>query len=247
MNGKPRDRLIVALDVDTLEEAERLLDLLAPAVGLFKVGSRLFTARGPAAAAAVKKRGKRLFLDLKFHDIPNTVAGAVAAAVDLGVDMLTVHTTGGEAMLRACLAAGGERARDLGRERPALLGVTVLTSLDQATLRSVWGMEGRSLEEEVISLAQMAKEAGIDGVVASPREIRSVKECCGHQFTVVTPGIRPGQGGSDDQVRTMTPGEAIALGADYLVVGRPIVRATDPLDAANAIVREMEEASGGEK
>jgi len=148
-------------------------------------------------------------------------------------------------MLRSAQIAVEERARQLGRQPPLLLGVTVLTSLDGPALERVWGLKGRSLEEEVISLALMAKKAGVDGVVASPREIRSVKDHCGDGFAVVTPGIRPTGGGSDDQVRTMTPGEAVAEGADFIVVGRPIVRASDPLEAARAILGEMGEAIGG--
>jgi orotidine-5'-phosphate decarboxylase len=226
-----RERLIVALDVPDEALAMVLLDALAGEVGMFKVGSQLFTAAGPGVVRSIVARGQRVFLDLKFHDIPNTVAGAVASAAQLGVSLLTVHGLGGKAMLEA--AAGALPAMGM-----RLLAITVLTSHDETSLGEVGVV--RSLAEEVRELARLARAAGIDGVVASPHEVALLREACGKDLLIVTPGIRPAGARAGDQARAATPAAALAAGADYLVVGRPITEAKDPAAAARAIVREME-------
>ncbi|HSD26556.1 MAG TPA: orotidine-5'-phosphate decarboxylase [Vicinamibacteria bacterium] len=226
-----RDRLIVALDVPKAEAARALVDRLAGRVGMFKVGSQLFTAAGPELVQEIVGRGEKVFLDLKFHDIPNTVAGAVASATRLGVSLVDVHGLGGRAMMEAgvgALPAMGTR----------LLAITILTSHDEESLGEI-GVNG-SMAESVRRLAQLAKEAGTDGVVASPHEVALVREACGTDFLIVTPGIRPAGAARGDQARAATPAAALAAGADYIVVGRPITEAADPAAAADAIVREME-------
>ncbi len=230
-----RDRLIVALDVPKADDARVLVDRLAGHVGLFKVGSQIFTAAGPELVREIVGRGQKVFLDLKFHDIPRTVAGAVASASRLGVSLVDVHGLGGRAMVEA--AAGALPA--MGTR---LLAITILTSHDEDTLDEI-GVNG-SMAESVRRLALLAKEAGADGVVASPHEVAIVREACGSGFLIVTPGIRPAGAALGDQARAATPAAALAAGADYLVVGRPITEAADPAAAADAIVREMETALG---
>jgi orotidine-5'-phosphate decarboxylase len=230
---KARDRLIVALDVPKAEEARALVGRLSGHVGLFKVGSQAFTAAGPELVREIVGRGERVFLDLKFHDIPNTVAGAVASAAALGVSLATVHGLGGRAMLEAAVGA-------LPAMGTRLVAITVLTSHDERTLGDV-GVGG-GVTESVRRLALLAKDAGLDGVVASPHEVKLIREACGGDFLVVTPGIRPAGAAADDQARAATPLAALAAGADYLVVGRPITEAEDPARAANRIVEEMEQA-----
>ncbi|MDP6608588.1 MAG: orotidine-5'-phosphate decarboxylase [Vicinamibacterales bacterium] len=225
------EQLLVALDVDSADRALALADALHGHVGGFKVGSQLYTAAGPDVVRSLASRGERVFLDLKFHDIPNTVAGAVRSAAEVGVWMLTVHASGGEAMLRAARQAGGEQG-------PRIVAVTVLTSLDDASLAGL-GVT-RPLADHVVALADTARRAGIDGVVASPREIEPIRAACGPDFTIVTPGIRAAAAaGADDQVRTATAASAIARGATYLVVGRPIIGAPDPVDAAQQLAAEI--------
>ena len=228
-----RDRLIVALDVPKADAARALVDRLAGHVGLFKVGSQLFTAAGPELVHEIVGRGEKVFLDLKFHDIPNTVAGAVASATRLGVSLVDVHGLGGRAMVEAAVGA-------LPAMGTRLLAITILTSHDQETLGEI-GVKG-SMVESVRRLAQLAKDAGADGVVVSPQEVATVREACGSDFLIVTPGIRPAGAALGDQARAATPAAALAAGADYLVVGRPITEAADPAAAADAIVREMETA-----
>jgi len=225
------ERLIVALDVPTADDALRLVDRLAGRVSFFKVGSQLFTAAGPEIVRSLVARNLRVFLDLKYHDIPNTVAAAVKSAAGLGVSLLTLHGLGGRAMLEA--AAG---ARPGGPLR--LLAVTVLTSHDEASLADI-GLAG-PLSDSVRRLARLARDARIDGVVASPLEARLLREACGEGFLIVTPGVRPAGAQAGDQSRLATPAGALSAGADYLVVGRPITDATDPAEAATGIVREME-------
>ena len=228
-----RDRLIVALDVPKAEAARALVARLAGHVGMFKVGSQLFTAAGPDLVHEIVGRGEKIFLDLKFHDIPNTVAGAVSSATRLGVSFVDVHGLGGRAMMEAgvgALPAMGTR----------LLAITILTSHDEGSLGEI-GVNG-SMAESVRRLAQLAKEAGTDGVVVSPHEVALVREACGSDFLIVTPGIRPAGAAQGDQARAATPAAALAAGADYIVVGRPITEAADPAAAADAIVREMETA-----
>jgi orotidine-5'-phosphate decarboxylase len=227
------DQLLIALDVDSAARAMALTDQLRDVAGGFKIGSRLFTAEGPAIVRRVTESGARVFLDLKYHDIPNTVAGAVRAAADLGVWMLTVHTAGGADMLRA--------ARDAADAGPRIVGVTVLTSLDEAALQRL-GIS-RGIAAHVDELAGLAQEAGIDGVVASPLEIERIRSRCGETFTVVTPGIRnPSGDAPDDQRRTLSAADAVRAGADYLVVGRPIIAAPDPRAAAVQIAQQITQA-----
>lgn len=230
------DRLLVALDLPDAKEALALAQTLRGAVGGFKIGSRLFTAAGPEIVRALVGQGDRIFLDLKFHDIPNTVAGAVEAAVELGVWMVNVHASGGGPMLEAA-RAGADKA-PAGR-RPLVIAVTVLTSLDAGVLGSV-GVRDAPFDQ-ALRLARLAQAAGLDGVVASARETAAIRDACGPGFVIVTPGIRGGSAasGADDQRRTETPAGAIRAGASYLVVGRPITAAADPRAAARDIVREM--------
>ena len=231
----PRERLIVALDVPQAEAARELVERLMGRVGLVKVGSQAFTAAGPELVRAIVGRRERVFLDLKFHDIPNTVAGAIASTAALGVSLATVHGLGGRAMLEA--AAGALPA--MGTK---LLAITILTSHDEGTLGEI-GVGGR-MADSVKRLALLASDAGMDGVVASPHEVAMIREACGPGFLIVTPGIRPAGAATGDQARAATPAAALAAGADYLVVGRPITEAKDPVAAADAIVREMERGAG---
>jgi orotidine-5'-phosphate decarboxylase len=204
---------------------------------LFKIGKQLFTAEGPSAVQAIAPLGAGIFLDLKFHDIPNTVAGAVAAAASLpGVRMLNVHALGGPQMLAA--AARAVRSR---KNRPRILGVTLLTSMNSRELRAT-GIKGPP-ERRVVALARLAQRAGLDGVVASPLEIRSIRRACGPRFLIITPGVRPADSARDDQSRVATPAAAIRAGADFVVVGRPITRARNPRAAAEAILAEIESAN----
>jgi orotidine-5'-phosphate decarboxylase len=228
------NRILVALDVDSGEKALALADALRGAVGGFKIGKQLFTAEGPGIVRALASRGDRVFLDLKFHDIPNTVAGAIRSAVATGAWMVNVHASGGTAMMKAAVEAARQAAESSGAERPLVIGVTVLTSLDDTALAEVGA--SRNVMDQVVHLARLAESAGLDGVVASPQEIGAIRRATRPEFAVVTPGIRPaGQGGKDDQARTLTPAEAVAAGATYLVVGRPITDAPDPRAAADAI------------
>ena len=237
-----RDRLIVALDVDSAARALELAGQLREVVGAFKVGSRLFTSAGPALVHRLVDAGHRVFLDLKFHDIPNTVAQAIDAAVATGAWMVNVHASGGVPMMQAAAAAGAEAAVRLGRPAPLVIGVTVLTSMDDTTLRTT-GVE-RPLLDQVRELARLAQRAGLDGVVASPQETAAIREACGAGFAIVTPGIRGAAAGTEknDQSRTMGPAEAVKAGASYIVVGRPIIGASDPRDAAQRIVAEVADA-----
>jgi len=234
----PADQLIVALDVDSLDRATGLVDALAGQVTRFKVGSQLFTAGGPAVVDAVRKRGGQVFLDLKFHDIPNTVEGAAREAVKLGVFMFNVHASGGRAMMRAASRGAAEAAQALGLPRPLVIAVTVLTSLDRVALASELHVAS-SIEGHVLHLCTLAREAGLDGNVASPNEIRAIRHAMGHGWTVVTPGVRPAGSEHHDQSRVATPRAAVEAGADYLVVGRPITGAADPARAAEGILSEM--------
>ena len=232
------ERLIVALDVADLESARRLVQRVAPHVTSFKVGSELFTACGPAAVELVQKVGGRVFLDLKFHDIPNTVARAARVATRLGVWMFNLHVQGGAAMLREATAAVNEETRRAKGPRPLVVGVTVLTSMAERDLADL-GIR-KTMKDQVLYLAQLAQKAGLDGIVASAQETQVLRFACGPQFVIVTPGIRPAGAQWGDQQRVETPAVAVRAGATYLVVGRPITEAPDPAAAAQGILRELE-------
>jgi orotidine-5'-phosphate decarboxylase len=225
-----KDKIIVPLDVPTIKESRELIRQVGGAIGFFKVGSQLFTAAGPSIIQEVRASGSRVFLDLKFHDIPNSVRGAVESACELGVDMLTVHLSGGRSMCEAAVAGRGTA-------KTLILGVTVLTSLNNAAIAEV-GYRA-SVEDQVLLLAHLAKRVGITGLVASPLELVAIRNRFGSLFTTVIPGIRPKWSETGDQSRTMTPAEALKAGADYLVIGRPITAAPDPLEAAKRIVQEL--------
>ena len=223
---QPHDRLVVAIDASTREDILRLADALHGAAGVLKIGLQAFIANGPGIVRELVARGERVFLDLKIHDIPNTARHAVAEAASLGAFMTTVHTAGGESMLREC-----------AHESLLVLGVTILTSLTEADLHQI-GLGGSPVQNAV-RLAKLARHSDLRGVVASPLEIEAIREECGNDFVILTPGIRPAGSDAGDQRRTMTPGEAIRAGASYIVVGRPITGASDPRSAASRIVDEM--------
>lgn len=242
MTAEMKQKLIVALDVDTRAEAESLVEALTPYVGAFKVGMQLYNSEGPDMVRALMERGAKVFVDLKFHDIPNTVAQAGRVMTRLGVFMYNLHVAGGSEMMRQTVEASRREAEALGSNPPLLIGVTVLTSITESQLREEMGVE-RGLTEQVVQWAQLAQAVGLAGVVASPQEIRAIRQACGADFLIVTPGVRPAGAQLNDQKRVMTPGEAIQAGASYLVVGRPITGAADPAAAAQAIVAEMERAA----
>ena len=230
------DQFLVALDVDTVAEARALANTLRGAVGGFKIGSRLFTSEGPPFVEELAGHGDRVFLDLKFHDIPTTVAGAVAAATRLGVWMLNVHAAGGAAMMRAARTAAHDEAARRSQPLPLVIAVTMLTSLDDQALAEI-GMHD-AMATQVGRLAALAEAAGLDGVVASPHEIDIIRRRVGRNFAIVTPGIRGAADRKGDQSRTMTAGEAQAAGASYVVIGRPIISAPDPRAAAERLAEE---------
>lgn len=234
-----KEKLIVALDVDSADEARRLFEALRNEAGMFKVGSRLFTSAGPDFVRGLVADGAHLFLDLKFHDIPSTVAGACREAVRLGVALFNVHAAGGGEMLRRAAEATSEEAARLGVSKPSLIAVTVLTSADARTLEET-GVSAGSVEAQVRRLARLADASGLDGVVASPHEIATVRDAVARTpFLVVTPGVHPAATAYEDQKRVMSPAEAVRAGADFIVVGRAILNADDPARAARAVVEEM--------
>jgi orotidine-5'-phosphate decarboxylase len=235
-----RSRLIVGLDVSTQKEAEQLVDALIGEVGLFKVGKQLFMRAGPGIVESIRKRGGEVFLDLKFHDIPRTVARASMEATRLGVRMFNVHASGSLEMMELTVREVRKVCRLEGLRRPILLAVTVLTSLSRDDLARVGVRSG--VKNQVVRLARLAKEAGMDGVVASPQEVRHIRAECGRRHVIVTPGVRPAGESWDDQKRVMTPEEAIRAGSDYLVVVRPILNARDPVAAARGIVADIDRA-----
>ena len=239
------ERLLVALDVDTGRHALEIASALTGLAGGFKIGSRLFTLEGPALVRELVSRGERVFLDLKFHDIPNTVAQAVESAVRTGAWMINVHASGGVPMMAGAVKAGRETAHALGQPPPLLIAVTVLTSMNDEALRDV-GVH-RPMLDQVVSLAKLSQAAGMDGVVASPQEAAEIRRACGDTFVIVTPGIRGASARTkaDDQVRTMGPAEAVRAGASYIVVGRPIIAAAEPRTAAAEIVEELGRARSG--
>src|SRR5215510_7746456 len=238
MPTEPQDRLIVALDVDTLDAALGLVERLDGIVTRFKIGSQLFTAAGPGAVEAVRKRGGEVFLDLKYHDIPNTVAGAAREATRLGVFMFNVHASGGLAMMRAAAEGAASAAKSSGSRRPLVIAVTVLTSMDRRTLSRELAVSS-SVEGHVLHLCQLAREAGLDGCVAAAHEIRAIRTNLGASWVIVTPGVRPAGSEADDQSRIATPQAAAGAGAHYIVVGRPITTAQDPAKAAQRVMAEI--------
>jgi orotidine-5'-phosphate decarboxylase len=235
--NNPKDKIIFALDVEHFGEAQHWVNLLKDHVGIFKVGKQLFTHAGPKVVDMIRKKGQKVFLDLKYHDIPNTVAKAGEEATKLEVAMFNLHALGGFEMMRKTVEASKAAAKSLGISPPLILAVTILTSMDEETLKEV-GVQGPLLEE-VGRLAFLSLKAGVNGVVASPQEIGIIRERCGEKFLIVTPGIRHPSAKRDDQKRTMSPKEAIAAGADYLVIGRPIKEAKDPLEAVQKIIEDI--------
>jgi orotidine-5'-phosphate decarboxylase len=233
-----KNPIIVALDVSTLEEAESLADKLSPYAGGFKVGMQLFNSVGPEALRRLRQKNLPIFADLKLHDIPNTVAGAVSTLTRYGASILNVHAAGGREMMRAAVEAAHGEASRTASEPPLVIAVTILTSISQDVFNKEIGFPG-SISELVVKWALLAREAGLDGVVASPLEIAPIRKACGDDFVIITPGVRPAGAAADDQKRTMTPGEAVRLGATYLVVGRPVTAAPDPVKAARGILEEI--------
>jgi orotidine-5'-phosphate decarboxylase len=234
---QPKDRIIFALDVEHFSEAQYWVNLLKDQIGVFKVGKQLFTHAGPKVIDMIRKRNQNVFLDLKFHDIPTTVAKAGAEATKLNVSIFDLHALGGFDMMRKTVEASKATAKELGIPKPLILAITILTSMDEDSLKEV-GIRGPILEE-VGQLALLAMKAGVDGVVASPQEIGIIRKQCGEKFLIVTPGIRLPSDKKDDQKRTLSPKEAISAGANYLVIGRPIKEAKNPLEAVQKIVEDI--------
>ncbi len=233
----PKERIIFALDVDHFAEAQHWVNLLKDRIGMFKVGKQLFTHAGPKVVDMIHQKGQKAFLDLKFHDIPNTVARAGEEAAKLSVAMFNLHALGGFEMMHKTSEAVRAAAKEFGASKPLILAVTILTSMDERALKDV-GIQG-PIGEAVGRLAHLAMEAGMDGVVASPQEIEIIRERCGNDFLIVTPGIRHPSDKKDDQKRTLSPKEAIEAGANYLVIGRPIRGAKDPVEAVERIVEDI--------
>ncbi|MFB3886984.1 MAG: orotidine-5'-phosphate decarboxylase [Thermodesulfobacteriota bacterium] len=237
VKNDPKDKIIFALDVDHFGEAQLWVNRLKDRVGVFKVGKQLFTHAGPKVVDMIRQKGQQVFLDLKFHDIPNTVAKAGEEATKLGAAMFNLHALGGLEMMKRTVDATRAAAKALGIPKPLILAVTILTSMDEEALKEV-GVQG-PLVEEVGRLASLSLKAGVDGVVASPQEIGIIRQRCGEKFLIVTPGIRHPSDKKDDQKRTLSPKEAITAGANYLVIGRPIKEARDPLEAVQKIIEDI--------
>jgi len=235
--GHPKEKIIFALDVEHFTEAQRWVTLLKDQVGMFKVGKQLFTHSGPKVIDMIRKKGQKVFLDLKFHDIPNTAAKAGEEATKLEVAMFNLHALGGFEMMKKTVEASRATAKELGTPKPLILAVTILTSMDENAIKEV-GIQGPILEE-VGRLAFLSMKAGVDGVVASPQEIGVIRKRCGEKFLIVTPGIRLPSEKKDDQKRTLSPKEAISAGANYLVIGRPIKESKDPLETVQKIVEDI--------
>lgn len=235
-----KDRIVLALDVDSQDQALTLVEELAQEVGVFKVGMQLFNSAGPDIVRRINKLGGKVFVDLKFHDIPNTVAAAGRVMTRLNAFMFNVHAAGGKEMMAQVVSEVKEEAARLGINPPKILAVTVLTSISQQQLEEEMLIPGRDVKEVVVKWAQMAKEAGISGVVCSPKEITAIREACGPDFLIVTPGIRPAWSEKNDQKRITTPRQALDMGTDYMVIGRPIVKAENQKAAARKIIEELE-------
>jgi len=235
-----KERIILALDVDGESQALSLVERLQSHVGLFKVGMQLYHSSGPEIIHKIHGLGGRVFLDLKFHDIPNTVGAVSRVVASLGCMMFNVHAAGGRSMMEAAARQAREEARRRGLVPARVLGVTVLTSLSQQQVNQELGIPG-TVQDTVVKWAILARESGLDGVVASPQEISAIRRACGGDFLIVTPGVRPVWAEAQDQKRVTTPREAVDLGADYLVIGRPITAAPDPVAAAQRIISELED------
>ncbi|MGE5392008.1 MAG: orotidine-5'-phosphate decarboxylase [Deltaproteobacteria bacterium] len=235
-----KDRIILALDVDAEKEALKLAEQLSAHVGAFKVGMQLFNSSGPQIVDKIHKLGGQVFVDLKFHDIPNTVAAAGRVITRLGCLMFNVHAAGGREMMKAVAEASKDEAAKQGSKSPLILAVTVLTSIGQQELEQDMLITGLPVEDVVVKWALMARDCGISGVVCSPKEIAVIRNACGADFKIVTPGIRPLWAAANDQKRITTPRDALDLGADYMVIGRPITHADDPVEAAKKIIGELE-------
>lgn len=233
-----KERLIIALDVDNRDRALELVRNLAPHVGMFKVGMELFYACGPEIISSIRELGSKVFIDLKLHDIPNTVSRAIKVLTRYGPSIINVHAAGGAEMMKAAAGAARVEAALQGIERPLVIAVTVLTSLGRKELNEQLGIRG-TIEERVTYWAEMAKNSGLDGVVASAREAGAIKNACGDSFVIVTPGIRPAGAAAGDQKRIVTPAQAVKNGSTYLVVGRPVTGARDPVMAARRITGEL--------
>ncbi|MCF0157079.1 MAG: orotidine-5'-phosphate decarboxylase [Veillonella sp.] len=235
------DRLIVALDVSTMDAMKSIVSSLGDSVSFYKVGMELFYAEGDQTVRYLQDQGKHVFLDLKLHDIPNTVAHGVSSLTRLGANLITIHGQGGPIMMKAAAQAARESAEQLGIERPKLLAITVLTSFDDEAWTSIGGQ--LPISDQVIRLAKLAKESGMDGVICSALEAKMIREACGPNFLIVTPGIRPSFAATNDQKRIATPASALADGASRLVIGRPITQAANPQEAVRLIIEEMESLS----
>ncbi len=238
MNAK--DRIILALDMDSPQEALQMVEKLAGSIGSFKVGMQLFNIAGPQIVQQINDLNGRVFVDLKFHDIPNTVAAAGRVMTRLNCMFFNVHAAGGEEMMNEVAQAVKDESSRLGVNAPKVLAVTVLTSISQKQLEEDMLIRGMELKDVVLSWARKAQHAGIDGVVCSPQEIKIIRDACGPDFKIVTPGIRPAWSETGDQKRITTPRQALDLGADYMVIGRPIIKAEDPLEATKRIIEELE-------
>lgn len=232
-----KNPIICAIDTKDLEQAKNLCKAIAPNVGMVKLGLEFFTIHGASGVKEIAALGLPIFLDLKFHDIPNTVAEAVKSAVRLGVEIITIHTLGGLQMMQAAANAAKEESDKLGVKKPIIVGVTVLTSMDDEDLKTI-GLD-RSAAQQVQLLAKLAKKSGLDGIVCSPHEIELVKSLCGKDFKTVVPGIRPENSDKGDQKRVMTPKQALTFGADYLVIGRPITKSENPTLASQQIANSL--------
>ena len=233
----PKDRIFCAIDTTDLDRAIDLASKLSGVIGGAKLGKEFFAAHGPQGVQAVAKVGMPVFLDVKYHDIPNTVAGAIRAVTPMGLKIVNVHAAGGMEMMQRAGDAAREAAAKAGVEAPWVIAVTILTSMDQDDLDDV-GLKG-PIEDRVVKLAELTQKAGLDGIVCSAQEITPVRAACGPDFKLITPGIRPAWAASDDQKRIVTPKDAVAMGSDVLVIGRPITKADDPVDAAKRIVAEL--------
>jgi orotidine-5'-phosphate decarboxylase len=234
-----KNPLIVALDFDSAAEALNLAEKIGPYAGGFKVGMQLYYNAGQEVLSRLREKNLPVFVDLKMHDIPNTVAGATRALTRQGASIVNVHAAGGKAMMQAAAISVHDEAEKTGMVHPLVVAVTVLTSIDQTAFRQEMGHSG-IIRDRVVAWALLAQEAGLDGVVASPLEIAAIRKACGPDFVIITPGIRPAGTAVNDQKRTLTPGEALKQGANYLVVGRPVTSASDPLEAVKAILTEIQ-------